>query len=240
MATERWRWERVASNTVAGLRQLGKRLSGVRRYPPLVMIAAGGTLLLYVAAQYTQMYLTQKRLAEQWSRQQAQPAVQNTRGAEVRPLNDGLTRLSIPKINLDAIVVEGTNHRALLLGPGHLANTAEPGAPGNSVLTAHRDTFFRHLHELAKGDLIAIRRNGKTFHYEVSSRKIVKPEDVSVAGPSKDNRLTLITCYPTYFIGPAPGRLVVVSKLVGSPEENAAVAKSETATAPTEHQVREQ
>ena len=94
-----------------------------------------------------------------------------------------------------------------------MEDTPAPGTEGNSVITAHRDTFFRHIVELAKGDELVVQRNGKKYTYEVQSKHVVKPEDVSVLKPSKDSRLTLITCYPTYYIGPAPERLVVMSKL---------------------------
>jgi sortase A len=86
--------------------------------------------------------------------------------------------------------------------------------------------------ELKKGDQIMIQRDGKTYTYEVSSQKIVKPEDVSVIQPTNDNRLTLITCYPTYYIGPAPDRLIVTSKLIGDPDSRAAHDVSSTANTP--------
>ena len=122
----------------------------------------------------------------------------------------------IPKIGLDAIVVEGASRKALSAGPGHMNQTAMPGETGNAVITAHRDTFFRHIYELVKGDQIQVRRSGRVFTYEVTGRRIVLPEDVSVIKPTPDPQLTLITCYPTYYIGPAPKRLVVFSRLVES------------------------
>ena len=125
-----------------------------------------------------------------------------------------LTRVSIPKIGLDAIVVEGATHKQLAIGPAHIKDTALPGETGNAVITGHRDTFFRHIYELQKGDAIFVRRNGEVFKYEVTGKKIVKPEDVSVLKQTTDAQLTLITCYPVYYIGPAPDRLVVFSKLV--------------------------
>ena len=88
-----------------------------------------------------------------------------------------------------------------------------PGELGNAVITAHRDTFFRHIYELNKGDEITVLRNGQTFRFAVTGKKVVKPDDVSVLRPTPDAQLTLITCYPTYYIGPAPERLVVFSKL---------------------------
>jgi sortase A len=127
-----------------------------------------------------------------------------------------LTRLLVPRIGIDAIVVEGASRKELSEGPGHMRETAEPGETGNAVITGHRDTFFRHIYELTKGDHIQVQRNGRNFTYEVTSQKIVMPEDISVINPTMDSRLTLITCYPTYYIGPAPKRLVVFSKLIES------------------------
>jgi sortase A len=173
-------------------------------------------LLAYVGFEYTQMYWGQKRLEQEWARQQQQQQIPEG-AAAVKPAalkNDGLTRLSIPSISFDAVIVEGTSHHALLLGPGHVEDTPAPGEAGNSVISGHRDTFFRHIHELEKGDEIVVQRNGKKFHYEVTGKHIVQPTDVSVLKPSKDAELTLITCYPTYYIGPAPERLIVTSKLL--------------------------
>ncbi len=179
------------------------------------LTAVGAVLLLYVLLQYGTMFAEQHRLARQWEQQNR---VTSTRGPAMEADVDGLTKVTIPKIDLDAVVVEGTGHKQLLLGPGHMPDTPVPGEAGNSVITAHRDTFFRHLYELTKGDEIQVRRNGKLFTYEVTGKKIVPPEDLSVIKQSTDKRLTLITCYPTYYIGPAPERLVVFAKLVEEPE----------------------
>ncbi len=189
----------------------------VRRNTATVLIVLGALLLAYVGLEYAQMYWGQKRLEDEWARQQQQQQTQESGSATVKPAtlkNDGLTRLSIPSISFDAVVVEGTSHRALLLGPGHMQDTPAPGESGNSVISGHRDTFFRHIHELEKGDQIVVQRNGQKFHYEVTGKHIVQPTDLSVLQPSKDAELTLITCYPTYYIGPAPERLIVTSKLV--------------------------
>jgi sortase A len=136
-----------------------------------------------------------------------------------------LIRVSIPKINLDAIVLDGTGRKQLKNGPGRVIGTALPGEPGNSVITAHRDTFFRHIYELNKGDSIMVQRNGETLRFEVTGKKVVEPDDLSVLKQSDDSRLTLITCYPIYYIGPAPQRLVVFSKLA---EDKKAVASGAT------------
>ena len=141
--------------------------------------------------------------------------------AKVTSLDDGLTRISIPKINLTAVVVEGVSRKQLMLGPGHIKETPAPGEAGNSVISAHRDTFFRHIYELNKGDVITVERNGASYNYEVTGKKVTNPNDVSVLKQTTDPRLTLITCYPTYYVGPAPERLVVFSKRIDRPEAEA-------------------
>jgi len=187
-----------------------------RNYLSLVMLVIGVALLSYVGSQYWEMYHRQQQLAAQWE-QQASAA--NVPGKAKLSADDMLTRVVIPKISLDAILVEGASRRDLSDGPGHMKKTAQPGQTGNAVITAHRDTFFRHIYELGKGDDILVRRAGQVYKYEVSGKKIVLPEDVSVLKPTPDATLTLITCYPTYYIGPAPKRLVVFSRLIGSEAE---------------------
>src|SRR5207237_6251124 len=119
-----------------------------------------GILLLgFVGSEYYGMYREQKRLTVEWEQQNA-PAKP---GEQPRSAADGLTRMEIPKISLDAIVVEGASRKQLKLGPGRITTSAIPGATGNSVITGHRDTFFRHIYELNKGDYILIRRNGALF-----------------------------------------------------------------------------
>ncbi|MGZ4815958.1 MAG: class D sortase [Terriglobales bacterium] len=212
-------WHQAVKRAAAALGVPEVQLSRLsRRTVPIGLICAGLLLLLYVATQYGHMYFEQRRLAERWAQEQqdnaAVPASQSSHAA----VGHGIIRLVIPKIDLTSFVVEGTNHNALLLGPGHMKDTVEPGDIGNAVISAHRDTFFRHIHELDKGDQIYVDRGGKRFVYEVTGKKIVDPDDVSVTKPSSESQLTLITCYPTYYIGPAPKRLVVFTKLSGDRE----------------------
>jgi LPXTG-site transpeptidase (sortase) family protein len=180
----------------------------LKRSWPSLLIVAGVALLLYVGSQYATMYAAQRRLAQQWQQQNLQLPTQPA------GLVTTLTRLSIPSINLDAVVVEGVGRRELLMGPGHMPNTPEPGQPGNVVISAHRDTFFRHIHELKEGDYIIVERAGRRFRYQVTGKKVVEPNDMAVVQPTPGSQLTLLTCYPTYYIGPAPQRLVVFSRLV--------------------------
>ncbi len=187
-----------------------------RRIASLAMVVIGIVLLGYVGSEYWGMYRSQKNLEAEWERQASQ---MSTPEHPVISPDQMLTRVVIQKIGLDAIVVEGASRKALSEGPGHMKETAMPGENGNVVITGHRDTFFRHIYELIKGDQIQVRRNGKTFTYEVTGKKIVLPEDISVLRQTHDPQLTLITCYPTYYIGPAPKRLVIFSKLVDSNDD---------------------
>ena len=180
----------------------------LKRFWPSLLMVAGVALLIYVASQYATMFAAQRRLTQQWQQQNLQLPTQPA------GLITTLTRLTIPSIKLDAVVVEGVNRRDLLMGPGHLPDTPEPGQTGNSVISAHRDTFFRHIHELKQGDYILVQRAGRQFRYQVTGKKVIQPDDLAVIQPTPDTQLTLLTCYPTYYIGPAPQRLVVFSKLV--------------------------
>jgi sortase A len=197
----------------AGLRALvGKRSAAPGRCSPrrlssAALLITGSVLLLFVLWSYAWMSIEQRKLESASLASAATLPAKQDQGA------DAITLLNIPKIDLQAAVLEGTNRKALLLAPGHLEQTAWPGQTGNSVIAAHRDTFFRRLHELHKGDDIYIRRAGRRYHYAVKNTAIVNPDDTAVVRPSSDARLTLLTCWPPYYIGPAPKRLVVVATL---------------------------
>jgi LPXTG-site transpeptidase (sortase) family protein len=186
----------------------------LRQRLALSLTCVGILLLLYVFSQYAQMYVGQRMLASAWRQQHAQPigALNNNPGKA----GDALTRLTIARIKLDAVIVEGTSHRSLKLGPGHMEHSPLPGSSGNSVIAGHRDTFFRHLDELQQGDEIDVRRQREVYRFEVTGRQIVEPTDLSVLRQSTSAELTLITCYPPHYVGPAPKRLVVVARLMAA------------------------
>jgi len=188
---------------------------------------------VYVLSQYGLMFREQRRLEKEWAKQNTVRSEGQLQNASVHSFNDGVTRVLIPKINLDAMVLEGTGRKQLNLGPGHMSNTPEPGEVGNTVITAHRDTFFRHIYELSKGDTVEIRRNWKLYSYEVTGKRVVKPEDLSVLKQTSDRTLTLITCYPTYYIGPAPDRLVVFARMAEPKNEASSDLKGAAAAAET-------
>ncbi|HEV8415762.1 MAG TPA: class D sortase [Bryobacteraceae bacterium] len=117
--------------------------------------------------------------------------------------------LEIPRLNLSTIVFEGADQDILERGAGHLPGSALPGDRGNTVLAAHRDTFFRPLRGIRIGDRVKIHRPHGDEFYIVKSARVVQPNEVDVLKPTAEPSLTLITCYPFRFIGPAPERFVV-------------------------------
>jgi sortase A len=120
-----------------------------------------------------------------------------------------LAVLRIPKIGLEVPVLEGTDDLTLNRGVGHIRGTAAPGAPGNLGIAGHRDGFFRGLKDVAPGDAIELQSLTGYETYVVQSLVIVEPEDVSVLGPTPSPSLTLVSCYPFYYVGSAPQRYIV-------------------------------
>jgi sortase A len=117
--------------------------------------------------------------------------------------------LRIPKLRLEVAVLPGTDDRTLDRGLGHIEDTASPGADGNSGIAGHRDGFFRGLKDIAPGDTIEVATLKTTHRYRVERTWVVDPDDVSVLDPTPAAALTLVTCYPFYFIGSAPQRFIV-------------------------------
>ncbi len=133
------------------------------------------------------------------------------RHAAPSAISDGslLGRIEIPRLDLSAVVFEGTSDDTLSRGVGHLRGSASPGQRGNLVLAGHRDTFFRELRGIRQGDQVTVQTPDGEFHYMVQSTSIVQPDQTEVLQPSADATLTLITCYPFGYIGNAPERFIV-------------------------------
>jgi len=117
--------------------------------------------------------------------------------------------IEIPRLRLSSVVLEGDDAAALLLGVGHLSDTPLPWHDGNTVLAAHRDTFFRPLAHIRKGDVIRFSTADAALEYVVKELKVVEPTAVEVLEPTSAATLTLITCFPFDYIGPAPQRFIV-------------------------------
>ena len=122
--------------------------------------------------------------------------------------------LEIPRLGLSSVVIEGDEAAALVLGVGHLADTPLPWSRGNSVFAAHRDTFFRPLEHIRPNDIIRFSSATADLEYRVRTTQIVESTDVEVLAPTSTSTLTLITCYPFTYIGPAPQRFIVTAERV--------------------------
>jgi len=120
-----------------------------------------------------------------------------------------LGRIEIGSIGLAAMIMEGTNGKTLRRAVGHIPGTALPGQHGNIVLSGHRDTFFRGLRNVHVNDPITLTTLHGAARYSVDRTQVVEPDDVKVLRPTADDVLTLVTCYPFYFVGPAPKRFIV-------------------------------
>jgi sortase A len=127
-----------------------------------------------------------------------------------------LAILRIPKIDLQVPLLEGTDDLALNRGVGRIIGTARPGELGNLGIAGHRDGFFRGLKELGQGDTIELDTLTATDIYRIDEITIVTPQDVQVLEHQAVPTLTLVTCYPFYFVGHAPKRYIVSATLVES------------------------
>ncbi|HUD70971.1 MAG TPA: class D sortase [Dongiaceae bacterium] len=127
---------------------------------------------------------------------------------EIGPL---VGRLEIPRLHYSAIVAEGIDARTLRRAVGHLPGTPLPGDAGNVVLAGHRDSFFRILKDVQPHDRLRLATPGGSFEYTIVDLAVVDPDETRVLEPSAQPTLTLITCYPFDYIGPAPRRFVVTA-----------------------------
>ncbi len=131
------------------------------------------------------------------------------RTALTQPAPQPLAILRIPHIRLEVAVLPGTNDFVLDRAVGHIEDTALPGKDSNCGIAGHRDGFFRALKDVTAGDAIELETLEGRETYHVERTWIVQPEDVSVLDPTPVRALTLVTCYPFYFIGSAPQRFIV-------------------------------
>jgi sortase A len=139
-------------------------------------------------------------------------------------------RLTIPRLKLESVVREGAGEKTLDVALGHI-----PGTAGNVGIAGHRDTLFRGLRHIARNDVIQLQTPTGAYSYQVEDTSIVKPEDVRVLNPGPHPELTLVTCYPFYYVGPAPDRFIVKARLVlppPVPEKPAVVTQSAVVAKP--------
>jgi LPXTG-site transpeptidase (sortase) family protein len=125
-------------------------------------------------------------------------------------------RLLIPAVQLDEVIAEGVGDDQLDAGPGHLPGSASPGEPGNAVISAHRDRHFHSLGRVVVGDTVITETRTSRTTWVIVSRSVVGRYEPSLF-PSEQPELTLTTCWPIRYIGPAPDRLILTAKPIVVP-----------------------
>lgn len=181
-----------------------RRMSALLLGAAYYVFLAGGVLALFycayvVAAAHSYQAIQRSQFESVSKIEQHRPVIE---GSAVGEMN-------IPRLGLNAVFVQGDSPKILRHAVGHISDTALPGEPGNVVLTAHRDGFFRPLRDIRAGDTIELKTLEGEFAYQVDWTKVVSPSEVEVLQSSSENTLTLVTCFPFYYVGPAPQRFIV-------------------------------
>jgi LPXTG-site transpeptidase (sortase) family protein len=127
---------------------------------------------------------------------------------------DVLGRLTIPRLNLSVMVFEGDDAAILKQGAGHIPGTTLPDEIGNFGIAAHRDTYFRPLRLISPNDLIEFTTPKGVSRYTVTDTGVVLPFDIQVLAKAPYRNMTLVTCYPFYYLGSAPKRWIVHAKQI--------------------------
>ena len=165
----------------------------------VVLVVAG---LMTVAGIFLYLFITNRSYSQAQSRLSARQLPDPS--VEPVAVGAGIARIVIPRIGLDAVVVELADmqdNESLKEGPGHINGTAYPGQVGNCVISGHRTTYgapFRNVNELQPGDDIILRTAGGEYIYKVAGTRIVEPTDLSVLEQGTDKRVTLTACHPWY------------------------------------------
>jgi sortase A len=187
--------------------------SSTLRVVERVALGLGAAALIYAAGTAAYADVTQRRLSQRFERETTTAAAGDLGADVVRPiaLHDGdvVGRLEIPSVGISVMVLQGVDQEMLVVGAGHVPGTSLPGGDGNVAIAAHRDTYFRTLEGIRPGDGIHVETVRGTYAYVVDSTEIVDPADTRPISSRARPELTLITCYPFYFVGPAPRRFIV-------------------------------
>ncbi len=184
----------------------------MRRWPQIILFTFAFTLLAYCGYVWIDTWVFQKQEVRQLEQLLASPSPPNSPKPVV--IAGLVGRIEIPRLGVSAIILEGTSTKTLRRAVGHIAGTALPGQRGNIGLSGHRDTFFRPLRNIRRDDIITLTTVLGQHRYKVLSTEIVSPNDVAVLDPGESEILTLVTCYPFYFVGSAPERFIVKAERV--------------------------
>ena len=190
----------------------------IKRQLSWVLILGGLVLLFLGVREVVDSWLGQREAERAWQRSRERAALYPGGGAArpfVPDLGPAMARLSVPRLGSAWFVFAGVDKKSLRLGPGHITGTAMPGTDGNCVIAAHRDTHFRSLKDVQKGDEILVTTLKGEFRYRVTKISIVSPKNTAALRPTSSGVLNLITCYPFYYVGSAPRRFIVEANFEG-------------------------
>jgi sortase A len=180
------------------------------RWTQNIFLVSGILALSYVVFTLVSARIYQKNAVLALDKQ-IQAEAQHKIAQPALPIREGdvLGRIDIPRIGVSVAVLQGTKWRTLRLGVGHIKGTALPGEPGNIGIAGHRDTYFRALKDIRKDDEIQLQTAAGIARYKVDWIQITSPSDNGVLAPTTESSLTLVTCYPFYYVGAAPERYIV-------------------------------
>ena len=198
----------------------------------VVLFAGAISMLAYCAFVLVDTWIFQRQQYRQFeqSLHDSQQAIGGPRQSLYSPSSKDLPpafiggtigRIEVPRLGISVFVIEGTSPTTLRRAVGHISGTALPGKPGNVGISGHRDTFFRPLRNIRQNDIITLTTLIGEYRYRVVSTRIVDPYDVGVLDQSGDEILTLVTCYPVYFVGSAPNRFIVRAERVSLSDASA-------------------
>jgi sortase A len=180
------------------------------RWMQFILLITGILALSYVALTLISARIYQKNAALALEKQiQAEEQHKAEQPAPAIKEGDVLGRIDIPRIGVSVAVLQGTTSQTLRLGVGHIKGTAFPGEPGNIGIAGHRDTYFRALKDIHRDDEIRLQTSTEISRYEVDWTQITSPSDIGVLASTTESSLTLVTCYPFYYVGAAPKRFIV-------------------------------
>ncbi len=203
----------------------------------VALVCLGAYAYAWADAKYTQ-YKEEKLLEEALARQQARVtpasesdslgAFQEARSPEPPrepgPQGSLVGRIEIPRVGVSAIVLEGVDKKTLRRGVGRIPGTSVSGEDGNIGLAAHRDGFFRGLRDIRKNDIVTLKTVEGTYNYQVEWTEVVQPQDTHVLDETEGPAITLVTCYPFSYVGPAPQRFIVRARRVEEGRNTEAVS----------------
>ena len=178
------------------------------------LILGGAVLLAYYSYTLHERADAQRRAKEWLGRASAGHGSVPAPAPPVRR-GDVVGEVEIPRLHLSVMIFEGDDAGILERGAGHIPGTALPSGSGNIGIAAHRDTYFRPLRTIQANDVIALKTQAGTSRYAVTGTEIVPPSDIGVLAPTPGRDLTLVTCYPFYFVGSAPKRFIVHARKIG-------------------------